>query len=103
MSKDPLILAAAGTGNRLPAYADVRVLYGHPFETPNAEQQEKLVVDLFQWDGSAEAGYQQLISLGIEYVFYGQREMEIGTPVWLSKCNPVYNAQGIRIFQVTDR
>jgi hypothetical protein len=98
--EDSLILAARDTGNRLPAFANVRVLYGHPFETPNAEQQEQLVLDLLQWDGDAGEGYERLISLEVDYVFYGQWEMEIGTPTWLSMCSPIYDMKEVRIFQV---
>ncbi len=97
-----LILAAADTGNRLPAYADVRVLYGHPFETPDAERQEALVNNLLRWDGRGDEGLQRLISLGVDYVFFGKREMEVGTPTWLSMCTIVYEAQEIQILQVTD-
>jgi hypothetical protein len=32
-----LVLAGELSANRLPAFASVRVIYGHPFETPNAE------------------------------------------------------------------
>lgn len=99
---DSLILAAADTGNRLPAFADVRVLYGHPFETPNAELQEALVTELFRWDGRGDEGIQELISLGVDYVFYGKREMDLGTPTWLSMCSSVYEAQDVRILQVID-
>ena len=102
VSEDSLILAAPDTGNRLPAFADVRVLYGHPFETPSAEQQENLVNGLFQWDGGSDEGFERLITLGVDYVFYGKREVEIGTPTWLSMCNSVYEVQGVRILQVDD-
>jgi hypothetical protein len=100
--KGSLILAAADTGNRLPAYADVRVLYGHPFETPDAEQKEALVDELLRWDGPGDEGMQRLISLGVDYVFFGTREMEIGTPTWLSMCSIIYETQEIQILQVID-
>jgi len=101
VAEGSLILAAADTGNRLPAYADVRVLYGHPFETPDAERQEALVNELLRWDGRADEGLQRLISLGVDYVFFGKREAEVGTPTWLSMCTIVYEAQEIQILQVT--
>ncbi len=97
-----LILAAPDTGNRLPAFADVRVLYGHPFETPDAEQQEALITDLFQWNGSSNAGFERLISLGVDYVYYGRREKSIGTPTWLPLCTTVYEGHDVRILQVID-
>jgi hypothetical protein len=97
-----LILAAPDTGNRLPAFADVRVLYGHPFETPNAVQQEALIDDLFRWDGPADTGLERLISLGVNYVYYGKRERNIGTPTWLPLCPTVYVGREVRILLVKD-
>ncbi len=97
-----LILAAPVTGNRLPAFADVRVLYGHPFETPNAAQQEALIDELFRWDGPGDAGLERLISLGVDYVYYGWRERSIGSPTWLSLCTTVFVGHDVRILQVND-
>ncbi len=97
-----LILAAPDTGNRLPAFADVRVLYGHPFETPNAAQQEALIDELFRWDGPGDAGLERLISLGVDYVFYGWRERSIGYPTWLPLCKTVFVGRDVRILQVND-
>jgi len=97
-----LVLAAPETGNRLPAYADVRVLYGHPFETPNAEAQRALVVQLYAWQGSLEEAVGLARELGIDYVFLGDWERQIGEPGWLEGLVTVYDAGGVRIYQVSD-
>jgi hypothetical protein len=97
-----LILAAPDTGNRLPAFADVRVLYGHPFETPDAGPQEALIDELFRWDGPGDVGFERLISLDVDYVYYGWRERSIGSPTWLSLCTTVFVGHDVRILRVDD-
>lgn len=95
-----LVLAAPVTGNRLPAYADVRVLYGHPFETPDAEAQRALVESLFTTDGPPDEGLARLSSLNVDYVYYGVEEQRLGSPPWLSRLTMVHAENGIRIYQV---
>jgi hypothetical protein len=97
-----LVLAAPETGNRLPAYADVRVLYGHPFETPNAEAQRALIVRLYAWQATPEEAFGLLDELGLDYVFLGAWECQIGEPGWLGGLETVYDSGGVRIYQVSD-
>lgn len=95
-----VILASPEVGNRLPAFANVRVLYGHPFETPDAEDQKQVVLDLFQWTGDREAGLRWLETLGVDYIFYGSREKELGPPWWDERAPRVFQAQEVEIFRV---
>jgi putative flippase GtrA len=97
-----LVLAAPETGNRLPAYADVRVLYGHPFETPNAEAQRALIVRLYAWQATPEEAFGLLDELGLDYVFLGAWERQIGEPGWLGGLETVYDSGGVCIYQVSD-
>jgi hypothetical protein len=69
----PLVLAAPRTGNRLPAYADVRVLIGHPFETPDAARQQEHVESLYR-DINDPDWQAVLRRLGISYVVQGPYE-----------------------------
>jgi hypothetical protein len=62
-ASDALVLTDAANGNRLPAYADVRVLYGHPFETIAAETR---LDDL----AAFWAGQRGVRELGADYVLY---------------------------------
>ncbi|NIS82107.1 MAG: hypothetical protein GTO14_18295, partial [Anaerolineales bacterium] len=97
-----LVLAATDTGNRLPAYADVRVLYGHPFETPEAERQEARVNEMFRWQADAEEGFTRLEAFGVDYVFYGERERAIGEPTWLERCTLIHRAQEVALYAVIE-
>jgi hypothetical protein len=96
-----LILASPEVGNRLPAFADVQVLYGHPFETPYADTQKSLVESLYAWEGSIAEAIDLLDELGLDYVFYGERERELGRPEWIGQLPLVFKSQGVEIYEVT--
>jgi hypothetical protein len=96
-----LILAGPSAGNRIPAYADLRVLYGHPFETVDAEKQEALVERLYSTDVSALEGIVELEELGVTYVFFGPEERELGTPSWLSNQGLIYNSGEYSIYEIS--
>ena len=98
-----LILAAPETGNRIPAFASLRVLYGHPFETPDADAQRQKVEELFSTSGPASSGMQALIEGGIEYVFYGPREQEIGNPAWLAELERIAEFDNVRFYKVNSQ
>jgi hypothetical protein len=95
-----LILASPEVGNRLPAFADVRVLYGHPFETPYANVQLSLVESLYAWEGSTEEAIHLIDHLDLDYVFFGERERALGQPEWMERFPLVYESQGVEIFEV---
>lgn len=95
-----LILAAPYTGNRLPAYADVRVLYGHPFETPNAERARAEVEAAFSGSMRSADGLRWLAKNGVGYVFYGPLERALGTPEWLSELAVAFSRDGTVIYRV---
>lgn len=95
-----VVLAGAVSGNRLPAFAPVRVIYGHPFETPDAEREKEFVESFFGWSGPAEHALAALRSRSIDYVFVGDRERAQGPLDWLSDLRPVYEQAGVAIYQV---
>ncbi len=99
----PLLLAAPETGNRLPAFAEVRVLYGHPFETPSALEQRSLVEGLFRSDAGPAEGLEVLRREGVDFVVYGPKEQALGRPAWLAALEAVYVAEGVIIFEVPGR
>lgn len=99
IEQDALILAAPLTGNRLPAFTDVRVVYGHPFETPDAENQRRLVEAAFR-DAGGQFDENVLRELGIDHVYYGPYEEDLGHPEWLDQLLPVYRSPGVTIFSI---
>jgi hypothetical protein len=98
-----LVLSAMAVGNRLPAYADVRVVYGHPFETPRASCQEIVVEELYQWQGDPLGAIARLQDLGVAYVIFSPWEEAIGAPAWLSRIPQVYSNAEFQVRQVPAR
>jgi len=70
-----VVLAAPQTGLFIPAWAGQRVVYGHPFETIQAEERQSLTRDFF---ASPERSEQLLASFDVDYVFFGPRERALG-------------------------
>ncbi|HKZ54213.1 MAG TPA: hypothetical protein VJ123_01950 [Anaerolineales bacterium] len=95
-----LVLAGPRTGNRLPAYASVRVLYGHPFETPHAQEEEALVRRFYAWADAPEDALTLLQARGIDFVVYGPEERALGKPAWLASLPGAFRAGSLAIYAV---
>jgi hypothetical protein len=70
---DEVVLAAPDTGAFIPAFAGQRVVYGHPYETVDADQKRQMVTDFFE-------GRNVDALRGANYVLIGPRERALGTP-----------------------
>lgn len=88
---EALVLAAPETGLLIPAYTGRRVLYGHPYETVNAEEEKAQVLKFFQGDISSPTGL--LEQRGVSYIFYGPRERELGALPAQIDLQPVYDTE----------
>jgi hypothetical protein len=100
--EDSLILAGIESGNRLPAYSNTRVFYGHPFETPRADDQEALVLKLWGWSREPLLGLQALQEAGVEYAFYGEEEKMLGDPSWLPLVELAHREGGSQLYKVPE-
>jgi hypothetical protein len=78
----------------------VRVLYGHPFETLDAENQKSLVESLYAWEGSNAEAMDFVEQLDIGYIFLGERERELGEPEWIMEFPLIFASQGVEIYKV---
>jgi len=74
---DSVVLAAPETGLFLPAWADTRVVYGHPFETVDAENVRARVERFFAGSDDRSTLIQEY---GVDYIFFGPREKRFGVP-----------------------
>lgn len=91
-----LVLAAPETGAFIPARSDARVLYGHPFETVNAEAEKRAVTDFFA--GRIDAA-RFLRERNVEVVFYGPREAVLGPlPVLPPEWRVVFHQDNVTVF-----
>ncbi len=94
-----VFLSSPETGMYIPALTGRRVVYGHPFETANAETEKEFVEDFYgaPWD-IMDAGL--LKQLGVDYIFWGPREEEInGLP---ASCHEVFRVEDVVICDLAE-
>ncbi len=80
-----LVLAGETVGNRIPAFADARVVYGHPFETPNASAERALVESLFAATTDLDSAMGVLKARAVDFVYFGPEEQALGPASWPSQ------------------
>jgi hypothetical protein len=95
-----LILASPQMGLFIPAHTGRRVIYGHPFETVNASAEEQAVETFFRSGGDPAHVSAFLEQRGVDYVFYGPRERELGARLDLSNLSAVYKEGDVAIYKV---
>jgi len=98
---DQVVLCAPQTGMFVPAWAGQRVVYGHPFETVDAEWREEQVEAY--WAGEMDPAEQESFLQGnrVGYVLVGPRELKVGD--WTLEAEDwrlVFEAEGVRIYEV---
>lgn len=72
-----LILAAPDTGMFIPAYTGLRVIYGHPFETINADHEIAAVENFYSQPVTAET-IAWARERGVRWILWGPRESLYG-------------------------
>jgi hypothetical protein len=98
---EALVLSGPQTGALIPAFTGRRVIYGHPFETVHAAQEQANLEHFFQaapdaWN--AQKAAQFLARRQVDYVWVGPREQQLGgLPVGLS-LTPVYSQEGVILY-----
>ena len=104
--KGSLILSGPQTGGFIPAFTGRRVIYGHPFETVHAAQEMANLDRFFQaapdaWDAGQAAQF--LAQRGVDYVWVGPRERQLGgLPPGLS-LTQAYSQDGIVLYDVQQK
>jgi hypothetical protein len=73
------------------------VLYGHPFETVDAEGQEQALIAFFEAGGDDHF----LSERGVDYVFYGPRERELGE-FSIPGLEPIFSSGGVELYRWGD-
>ncbi len=97
---EPMDLALAGpdSGLFIPTYSNVRVIYGHPFETVQADERRSEVERFYARQLSDANAASYLESAGVDYVLYGPREHVFGPLPELPGWQIVYSAGGFEIW-----
>jgi hypothetical protein len=101
---DQVVLCAPQTGMFVPAWAGQRVVYGHPFETVDAERREAQVQAYWAGEMEPEEREAFLRENRVRYVLEGPRELKIGN--WRSdiegeKRELVFVADGVAVYRVS--
>ena len=110
---DQVVLCASQTGMFVPAWAGQRVVYGHPFETVDAERREAQVQAYWAGEMGPEEREAFLRENRVRYVLVGPRELEIadcgsqiaGCSLQLAEMvgEPVFEAGGVRVYQLNEQ
>lgn len=95
-----IVLANELHGNRIPAFASMRVLYGHPFETPNAIEQLALVERLLSSEVDPTDVMNEIIELDVRYVLVGPSEVENGFLSWLGVTEQVFSKGEYAVYEI---
>jgi hypothetical protein len=100
---DQVVLCAPQTGMFVPAWAGQRVVYGHPFETVDAE--ERRAQAQAYWTGRMSPAEQQafLRENRVRYVLVGPRELAIGDwrlEIGVLERSPAFEAGDVKVYSV---
>ena len=106
VDRDQVVLCAPQTGMFVPAWAGQPVVYGHPFETVDAERRKAQVEAYWAGEMSPAERESFLRENRVGYVLVGPRELEIGD-WWLGtgklEGEPVFEAGDVRVYEVSGR
>jgi hypothetical protein len=101
-SQDAVILASPQIGTFIPAQTGRRVLWGHPFETVNSEVVENGIVQFYSGSLSNVEQNAYLQTNGVNYLFFGPRERQMGTPSIITDLTPLYQNATVSVYQVAE-
>jgi uncharacterized membrane protein len=99
---DDVVLCAPQTGAFIPAWAGQPVVYGHPFETVDAERRRASVVAYWSAEMSATEQEVFLQKNRVGYVMVGPRERALGAGGRRSRAarDMVFEVEDVRIYAV---
>lgn len=86
--RDDVILASPTVSVWIPGWARARVVYGHPYETLNAEEKRALVTDWYSSEDTDSCG-DLLDRYNIRFVIVGPEERELGSVACAETLNQV--------------
>lgn len=95
---DDVILAAPETGLFIPAHTGRRVVYGHPFETVNAEAMKEALTAFFTGEDAADRQAYLAAHPGLKYIFYGPREQKLGRLPLELEMVPVFSSGEVTVY-----
>jgi hypothetical protein len=100
---DALILSSPEMGLFIPAYTGRRVIYGHPFETINAEAEEAFVRLFFKGEFGEEQMRELIESRDVDYILFGPREKSLGEIHPSQDWQAVFSSGDVLLYKITDK
>ncbi|MRR31391.1 hypothetical protein EG834_13960 [bacterium] len=98
-----VVLAAPETGVILPGATGWRVVYGHPYETPVAEDLKAKVEQIFTGTMDAAEILAYMEPLGVDFVLIGSDEKSSGADFgWVDNFPKMYSNNEVSLYQVRD-
>jgi hypothetical protein len=98
---DSLVVASPRTGLFIPAHTGRRVIYGHPFETVQAESEKQALVDFYSAGWSQAQRLDFLVRRKVGYVFYGPQEQALGKLPEMPQLTPVFQLGDVTLYAVS--
>jgi len=92
------VLAAEWDGLRIPAYSGQRVLYGHPFETVDAEVNRLEVNQFYRGVMTVDQQREYLVRNDVNFILYGPEERALGNPAILATFEVAYSNETVIIY-----
>ena len=96
---DSIVLASPEMGLLIPAFSGRQVVYGHPFETVNAEAERQAIFDFFQTMTEFQA-HDFVTERGVDYIFVGSREHAVGDLPFTDGLELVFETGEVQIYIV---
>ena len=99
-NENDIILSSPTLGNFLPAYTGRQVLYGHVFETVNADLMETGINNFYTNTFDLQEQEEFLIDNQVDWIIQGPRETMIGVPEILKYLEKVYQNESVTVYEV---
>jgi len=97
-----LVLSSPEMGLFIPPYTGRQVIYGHPFETVDAENEEKAVIDFFSGQMSETQMRDFVVDREVDYIFVGPREFALGLTKIPESWEPVYQISDVALYALNN-
>ncbi|MEO8610811.1 MAG: hypothetical protein ABI690_23140 [Chloroflexota bacterium] len=95
-TSDDVILASEPVSVWVPSWVGTRVVYGHPFETLNAEVKKQQVLDWY--DGQTTDCKMLLTEYHVQYIIDGPEEAALGSTACFNDLNPVFQIGSVSVY-----
>ncbi|MDX2140139.1 MAG: hypothetical protein SF123_18775 [Chloroflexota bacterium] len=98
VDSNDVVLASPTVSIWIPAYADGRVVYAHPYETLNAQDREMQVATWFSTEATPEQCRALLEAYSVRYILVGPQERTLGDSPCIDSLTEIAEAGSVSIY-----